>query len=219
MMTTFFRSGVPFIWWNAGALALSLVAVLGLLALIAVKGLAHFWPAAVYQLQYQQPAGDAFETVRIIGELRAAETVSAQRLIGAGEYLPDGVGETVERRLYKWGNRDSYGFDFGWIITPRASGFETPDDLVVLERFEWGNAYGYLRQVKQADQVVGEGEGAWAALQPLLARALDLHARIARIEKGDIGRINYRMERLRLRQRGLALDGKTPQSDPAASAW
>ena len=216
MMTTFFRSGVPFIWWNAGALALSLVAVLGLLALIAVKGLAHFWPAAVYQLQYQQPAGDAFETVRIIGELRAAETVSAQRLIGAGEYLPDGVGETVERRLYKWGDRDSYGFDFGWIITPRASGFETPDDLVVLERFEWGNAYGYLRQVKQADQVVGEGEGAWAALQPLLARALDLHARIARIEKGDIGRINYRMERLRLRQRGLALDGKTPQSDPAA---
>ena len=216
MIKTFFRSGVPFIWWNAGALALSLVAVLGLLALIATKGLAHFWPATVYQFLYQEREGDTVKTVRIIGEAHAEERVGAQRLIGAGEYLPDGVGETVTRRLYKWGNRDLYGFDFGWIITPRVSRRETPEDLVVLERFEWGNAYGYLRQVKQAGDIVGEGGGAWDALQPLLARSLALHAQIAEIEKQAIGRINYRMERLRLRQRGLQLDGKTPQSDPLA---
>ena len=60
------------------------------------------------------------------------------------------------------------------------------------------------------------GGGAWDALQPLLARSLALHAQIAEIEKQAIGRINYRMERLRLRQRGLQLDGKTPQSDPLA---
>ena len=78
MIKTFFRSGVPFIWWNAGALALSLVAVLGLLALIATKGLAHFWPSSVYQLLYQERAGDTVKTVRIIGEAHAKEQVGVQ---------------------------------------------------------------------------------------------------------------------------------------------
>ena len=38
-----FHSGSPWVWLNAGAVAISLVLVLGLLGLIAVRGLGHFW--------------------------------------------------------------------------------------------------------------------------------------------------------------------------------
>ena len=38
-------SGSPWVWLNAGAVAISVVLVLGLLGVIASRGLVHFWPA------------------------------------------------------------------------------------------------------------------------------------------------------------------------------
>ena len=44
MIKKWFKTGTPWIWLNAAAVSASLIIVLGLLALIAVKGLSHFWP-------------------------------------------------------------------------------------------------------------------------------------------------------------------------------
>jgi phosphate transport system permease protein len=41
-----------------------------------------------------------------------------------------------------------------------------------------------------------------------LAAALAIHDEIYRIEKQEIGEVNYALERLRLNQRGLELDGR-----------
>ena len=38
------RTGTPWIWLNAGAVAISIIMVLGLLGVLAVNGLRHFWP-------------------------------------------------------------------------------------------------------------------------------------------------------------------------------
>ncbi|MDO7573757.1 MAG: phosphate ABC transporter, permease protein PstA, partial [Oceanospirillaceae bacterium] len=46
-----FASGLPWIWLNGAAVAINVIMVVGLLGLIAVRGLEHFWPAAILQAE------------------------------------------------------------------------------------------------------------------------------------------------------------------------
>lgn len=55
-LKTWFKSGTPWVWMNAGAVAIAILMTLGLLSVIAVRGLAHFWPADVIVADYQCPA-------------------------------------------------------------------------------------------------------------------------------------------------------------------
>ncbi len=206
--TQWVGSGAPWIWLNAGAIALCMIMVLGLLGLIAVRGLAHFWPAEVLELRVLEGG----QTIRIIGEQLSAELVPAQRLEEAGiTGLPAGPDE-FERLLLRVGNRDSYGADFRNVLAPFVQSASTPAELVAIERREWGNQYGYLRQVKQDGSVVAERTAAWAEFQSRLQRSNALHDDIDRIQQDEIGRVNHRIERLRLRERRLQLDGElTPE--------
>ncbi|MGB1110987.1 MAG: phosphate ABC transporter permease PstA, partial [Gammaproteobacteria bacterium] len=152
------------------------------------------------------------EAVRVIGETHSSEEVTAHRLRTAGVYLPDDIQGLVERRLVKVGNREVYGSDFLWMVEPKVSNRHSPENIVVLERHEWGNFYGYLKSVKKDGQVIAQGDASWQDLQPLLERSYQLHEQIKEIEKDDIGAINYGLERLRLKRRGLELDGVSEQA-------
>lgn len=204
-----FSSGTPWVWTSAGAVSVSLLMVFGVLSLIALRGLGYFWPADLAQVEY---ALDEQTTVAKLGEFHEYEMVPAVQLREAGVYVASD-NELIKRYLFKVGNRDFYGQDFRWIIEPSVISVSYPENLVVLERHEWGNFFGNLLQVKEGEQVVAEGEAARAELDKRMERALDLHDQIKAIEKGDIGSVNYRMEKLRLAKRGLELDGVT---DPAA---
>ena len=207
-MTVDFRqwvnSGAPWIWINAAAVAVSLIMVVGLLLLIAWNGLGHFWPATVWEMQYQAADGSL---QRLVGEIRASEEIAAERLRDAGELPAADAGTLVERYLLKTGNRDVSGLDFRWILQPGIRTRSAPAELVVLERQEWGNLYGFIESLEQDGQSVAAGEAAWQELQPRLQRVTELRDEIHQLQKGAIGRINYSLERLRLRQRGLELDG------------
>lgn len=189
-------TGTPWVWLSAGAVSISLVMVFGLLGLIAFKGMSYFWPHDIVELDYRQ--GGA--TVRLIGEFHDAEEVSAQRLREAGIELPEEP-RLVTRYVLKTGNRDVSGLDFRTIIEPDILATRRPEGLIAAERREWGNLYGYLRAVKENGVVVAEGDGAWQDLQRRLARTEALAAEIRRLEKDEIGDINYQMERLRLQER------------------
>ncbi len=195
-----YGTGAPFIWLNAGAVAVSVIMVVGLLLLIAVRGMGHFWPHTVEEFTYRWGG----EQIRLIGEIRDEERVSAQRLIDSGITLQDSEGE-VTRYLMKIGNRDYYGADFRNIVAPLIVERHRPAELIAVERFEYGNFYGYLRAVKQAEAIVASGDAAWAALQESVERASGFRAEILQIEKKEIGSINYRLERLRLKERGFEL--------------
>ena len=71
------KSGSPWIWLNAGAVTISVIMVAGLLALIAMRGLGHFWPKTVYEIEYLNND----EKVQIIGERVESEEVLRQRII------------------------------------------------------------------------------------------------------------------------------------------
>ncbi|MEW6174289.1 MAG: phosphate ABC transporter permease PstA [Pseudomonadota bacterium] len=211
-LNTWVKSGTPWIWMNAGAVSIAVIMTLGLLAIIAVRGLAHFWPADVIVADYSMPGAE----MRVLaGEVVQAEEVPRARLAASG--LPVNVegGEFMTRELLKVGNREVYGADFSWVVGEWLSNQRTPAELMVLERREWGNFYGFLLNVKEAGQLVAEGEGAWNELQARIDRVDELHTQISRIEKVEIGRINHGLERLRLKTRKLELDDRL---DAAAQA-
>jgi len=211
-LNTWVKSGTPWIWMNAGAVSIAVIMTLGLLAIIAVRGLAHFWPADVIVADYSMPGAE----MRVLaGEVVQAEEVPRARLAASG--LPVNVegGEFMTRELLKVGNREVYGADFSWVVGEWLSNQHTPAELMVLERREWGNFYGYLLNVKETGQLVAEGEGAWNELQARIDRVDELHTQISRIEKVEIGRINHGLERLRLKTRQLELNDRL---DAAAQA-
>ena len=72
------RSGDPFIWLNAAAVSVSVVAVIGLLILLAVRGFGHFWPADVQQVTFTMPGEPS---AVIIGERVETEEVPVEQII------------------------------------------------------------------------------------------------------------------------------------------
>ncbi|MDX1489554.1 MAG: hypothetical protein R3268_15200, partial [Acidiferrobacterales bacterium] len=206
-----FKSGKPWIWLNAAAVSTSIVMVAGLVLLIAVRGLHHFWPKAVVEFDYRESDG---RIVRIIGEIHDQETVPAAQVREVGIQLGPDV-DTVTRYLVRTGNRDLTGQDFRWLMAPRIEVQHRPENLVVVERREWGNAYGKVSAVKQSGRIVTEGEKAWDVLPERTTRALALASDIYDLERHQIGAINYALERLRLRERRLQIEGGR---DPLALA-
>ncbi|WP_285260852.1 phosphate ABC transporter permease PstA [Halopseudomonas bauzanensis] len=194
---------------NAGAVAIAVVMTLGLLILIAVRGLSHFWPADVIEAQYRMPGQEALV---ILGEVNTREEVSAARLASAGMPVDPESDGFMERQLIKVGNRDLYGADFRWVVGDWMEDIRTPEEIVVIERREWGNFYGYLNDVRQNGEVIATGADAWPALEQAVDRALAIYDDIQQLEKSDIGRINAGLERVRLRERGYELNNElTPE--------
>lgn len=219
-MNEWFRRGEPWVWINAGAVAISMIMVIGLLSLIAVRGLSHFWPHTIIDGTYHKPEGG---TYRIIGEVANEEWVPASRLRSSGIKIDEDV-EEVKRVLIKTGNRDVTGLDFRWLLDENIKDIKTPEGILLVERLEWGNYYGFLREVKENGQVIATAQDyhtgpAHQELYERLARANDLAEQIKDIEKGKIGAINYGLEKLRLRERSLELsDDLTPQAQADLAA-
>lgn len=206
-LRSWFNSGTPWVWMSASAVSISLLMVFGILAMIAMRGLSYFWPADLVMFEYREP-GQA--VVKVLGEFHDNEDVPAEQLANGGVTLPQGMTHAV-RHLVKVGNRDVNGQDFRWVVEPLIGSRSAPEDVIAVERSEWGNFYGWLVSVKQDQEVIASGDKAFAELDRRLQRANTINERIRTIEKGDIGSINYALERLRLKERGLELKGaKTP---------
>ena len=203
------KDGDPWIWINAGAVTISMIMVFGLLALIASRGLVHFWAHDVMQADLSGRDGSR---MIIAGELIETEEVAAEQLRDAGYIVPDDL-EFMQRDLMKLGNRDVYGGDFKWVMDASLSNKTYPANIIALERREWGNFYGFIDTIKENGNTVANGDSAWDELTQRIERALSIYADIHAIEKVEIGGINSRMERLRLKQRRLELEGQdTPEN-------
>ena len=201
--SSWMKSGSPWVWLNAGAVSISLVMVVGLLLLIAVRGLSHFWPADLMAIPYTEPGK---EVITLVGEAIDSEVVSAKQLSRVGIELPEGQA-SAERLLIKVGNRDYFGLDFRWINQPWMGEVSYPAELLAIERREWGDFYGYLSSVKQQGEVVVSGDAAFDELQHRLIRSNNLVSDIKALAKNEIGEINHGLESIRLEKRKLELRG------------
>lgn len=207
-MKSWFKKGEHWIWFSASTVSISLVLVFGLLAMITYKGLIHFWPHEVYEISVTQPNGQV-ETV--IGEWQDSKMLVAQ------SDAPEAIHGKIEvpQHLIKMGNRDIFGIDFRWI-----SSLDLPNgitqlskDAMVIERFEYGNLYGHALQFGLDGQVIREPAELLARLNTQLVKSADIRAKIRHIEKIEIGKLNAKIEQLRLEEKKqLANNVLTPDS-------
>ena len=198
----FYKSGTPWVWLNAGAVSISIIMVVGLLVLIAVRGLGHFWPKTIYEIDYI----DRGNQIVLIGEKAKTETIPAKQLREAGIQFSSDE-EFIKRTLLKTGNKDVNGFDFKLMVEPNEVSTRIPVNAIVFERTEWGNFYGYLKAIKENGNPLSQTDTdlLWQDLQRRIDRVDDLRHRINKIEKGEIGSINYKLEKLRLYERKVEL--------------
>lgn len=201
MIRLWFRSGAPWIWLNAAAVSTCLIMILGVLGLITVRGIGHFWPSPVNQFNYQEDDGGVKV---LIGEKIDTSVTPAAMAKSTGFKMADNE-ETLVQYQLKTGNRDITGSDFRWIQERNIKQQETPADLMVVERREWGNFYGRLVAVKENGNILAAAEQAWPVTQEKLAATLSVFEDIKRLEKKEIGAINYSLEQLRLKQKKLQL--------------
>ncbi len=189
-MKKFWRIGEPWVWVTGAALSTTLLICATLIIVVMVNGLGVFWPSQVVSLQLkdgQQVAGTI---------VKREETA-----------LGDG-----ERIQLKVGNRDLYGMDFRWIDLDQVEQTTRPADLVVLERQEYGNFYGYLRSIE-----------APGIEKPQGTEELNYFHRVrekmsGQLEESDaiaerITKVSGRLNQIRLELRELEYEGKGPE-DP-----
>jgi phosphate transport system permease protein len=203
MSTTrnWFASGDPWIWMVGGGLSISLVMVVGLIMLIAVRGFGHFWPADLVEAEVREARSQ--ETTTLLGEIVETETLTAVQAKELGLSESIGEDELLTRYLFKIGNRDVYGRDFRWVLGPRIVERSKPDTAVMLERREYGNFYGYLVDVRRDGEVIATGHDALDELKSLLAENRRKVQELEQIDRYEIGAINYRIEQTRLDEKGL----------------
>ncbi|MCP4321744.1 MAG: ABC transporter permease subunit, partial [Alteromonadales bacterium] len=209
-MNKWFKSGTPWIWMTGGAVSLSLIMVIGLFLLIGWRGLSFFWPATVYEFDMVDKQGNH---MNVIGEIYDTETVLKQQLIDAGITGLEDKADTLERYLIKVGNREYVDLDFQWILETIIIEKEIPNNVVVLERTKNGNFYGYIKAIQENGNLLTLTE---TQLESELAERLAITRELKNSEsdllKGDIGRINFDLERIRLNKRKLDLDGQLTQA-------
>ncbi|WP_199609467.1 phosphate ABC transporter permease PstA [Flocculibacter collagenilyticus] len=202
-MNNWFKSGAPWIWMTAGAVSISLISVIGLLLLIGWRGLSYFWPSDIYQYDLVQPDGTQ---QTIIGELYDKEQVPTARLRGKGLALEGYNKEFVERYLIKTGNREYVELDFRWLLETNITSRTTPEGIAKFERTKNGNFYGYIVEILQDGQPMAGDK--IANLDAMIERAVSLNEQALDLQNGPIGSINYKLEKLRLKQRALELDNE-----------
>ncbi len=182
MFKGFLRSGDPFIWMTGGTLAFSLLMIAALIWIVGANALGFFWP----------------------DQLRAVDLQNGQKLLGAvraQEAIPQQTGDVREyyRTQFQVANRDLYGSDFRWVDDSLMTGHAFPEQVIYLERYEWGPFFGFLTTVRQDGEIVAEGfDQAWPKFLELHARTQATLDDIHTIEKKDIGDINYDLEQLRI---------------------
>ncbi|CAI1884866.1 Phosphate transport system permease protein pstA [Serratia liquefaciens] len=198
------KSGSPWVWLTAGSVAVSLLALIGIMLLLAGQGMRYFWPSPVYQFELNQSAAGP---VTMIGELYQQQSIPRRQLLESGIALPPGNAQSFERYLIKVGNRESEGQDFRTLLAGDIVRQSTPRDLLVLERNNNGTAYGYLAGMLEDGQPL-TGRNLSQALLQRLPQIAALSRQAHDIQFRDMARINQRFDTLRLREKSLQREEK-----------
>ena len=140
-MKGLFKSGDAYIWMTGLSLMFSLLMIAGLLFLIATKALGFFWPADVVEIKLTN--GQVY-----LGQYAGNEAIPQMGDKNIKEY----------RTRLKIGNRDLYGLDFTWVDDDKIKSAEFPKNAIVLERREWGNFYGFLKELNINGNIIPGGK-------------------------------------------------------------
>jgi phosphate transport system permease protein len=197
--------GEPWMWITAGSLALTIVMIVGLLAFIAVRGAATFWPVPLELVTFADGR-------RLLGEVTQREAAVAPRGEMAGR---------PARRLVRTGDFAATGTHSEWIDDSAIADTIRPEWATVVERLEGGRLHGFPTRLLHDAEVVAEGpEATWEAFgreHPGARRRLREVRHIDKVERGSLQR-ELRAARLAVVRAGLDSGAGSPQEMAAAAA-
>ncbi len=185
------QRGDVFIWCTGAGLALSLIMTVALLFGVVLNATQFFWPSEIQIVSLKDNSS-------ILGMQMEREKIPD---LGASPHDIDEYRIQIKRA-----NRDIYDSDFIWVDEKNIKKTQIPDEVVAVERREWGYFFGYIKEVTDGKNriALGTTEGLRAILEQL-PHSKAINDQIERIQKKDIGAINHKMERVRLKLKKLAL--------------
>jgi len=200
----FFTRGDWLIWLSGTALGGAVLLITGLLLLVIASGFTFFWP-------FEITTAERVDGTRVLGVVSAAQV---ERKDIGGQVIK------AAQTQFKVGNRELYGFDFLWVPARELKSLSVDREVVAIERQEYGDFYGFLKRVETKGQLVADGAAAWSALLQHQPEARQLAARATAIQKHDIGDVNSRIQKAKLRlkvarQRGAVEPGVQQEIDDA----
>jgi len=215
----FSARGEPFLWGFGGALAFGVTMVFGFLLLVLWNGLAAFYPKPIYVVTLRDGSVLAGEKSRAESFQPDAETLETfgkehRAAIAAN-------GNVADRTLYRTGNYDLYHEDFRWVPDPLITKTTTPANVFFIERLEWGPFIGAIRSVDLNGNVVQGSKLSLDDLYTALEESASRREAIRKIERSDIGAVNYYMEegRLALKKVGMKYGTRTRDYEQAQKTY
>ena len=178
--------GDGYIWATGAAVTTTLSIAAVLLIVIIMNGIVYFWPSDLYRMALK-------DGTAALGELKDRE-----------EYT-EGTNEFSRVQL-KIGNRDFYSLDFKWFDNKDIESWSKPEDVVVLERLEYGNFFGSLRGLNLANIEPGKGSD-WIKFQNALS-ATRMRLKTAKKIEHEMTELNNRTEALRVKRLKLVYKGR-----------
>ncbi|CAX60888.1 MAG: phosphate ABC transporter permease PstA [Erwinia billingiae] len=185
-------------WLTGGAVAVSLLAFILLIALLAWQGMKYFWPHPVTLYTVQQTVG----TTQMLGEVAQSQTVSRQQLEESGRVLPAGLPQELTRYLIKTGNRDFAASDFHSILSSQIVSSEQPTGVIALQRRTGGMAYGWFDGLLENGQPL-VARNMMRTLQQRIKQSQQHMSQAEKIRRVSMARLNSELEQLAQQQRHL----------------
>ncbi|MEM9236582.1 MAG: phosphate ABC transporter permease PstA [Verrucomicrobiota bacterium] len=198
------RKGEPWVWLTAAGLAIGVILTLGLLGLVVKKGMDSFWPERLVLLETEVD-GQKGMTAGYVSQERSRRDM-------------EGVMHE-EIQVFR-GNRHLFGETFVYLDRSQIVSRSEPEDLLLVERLEGGNAIGRAKVITFGDS----GESLEASetdfmdrLEAEIEKGEGLREELDEIERGQIGENSRRVKELNL-QRRLVEEGKVDGSVESITA-
>jgi len=202
-------TGEPALWALGGALAFGVILIVGFLLMISLNGIVTFWPKPIVMVELINGQTLAGEPTRggpfRVGQDILAKLSDTQR---AAVQQNEGI---AERTLYKTANFDLYGDDFRWVSDFDVKNVSHPPDFHLFERQQWGTFVGRIKGMTIDGKPTAFDHD---LMQREQSAARERFSEIRRIERGDIGTVNYRLDqqRLAIRKAVLRYGQDSPQT-------
>ncbi|MGB9731661.1 phosphate ABC transporter permease PstA [Calditerrivibrio nitroreducens] len=202
----FFKSkGEPMLWLTGGGLVISLLMITLLLLLVLKNGMGNYWPGGIVYFKLKN--GEA-----IMGEITKTEYYK----------LPDDKINTLndedkkrvlknngkeKRFLVRVGNFELSNKHFEWVSLHEISKQDYPAEAIVLERLEWGRFYGFPKEfIVDGRPVASDLKGILKNYDRYHNDVRKLWRKKVSIEKGEIGKLNHKIEKERLKLKEAKLE-------------
>lgn len=195
----FFKSkGEPLLWLTGGGLVIALFMIAFLLLLVLKNGMGNYWPDRISYFQLKN--GEY-----LLGEVTKVEyyNISKEKVASLDETERKRIENNAykeKRYLVRIGNYELTNEHFKWVSEYEIEKISYPQDAFIIERLEWGRFYGFPKEFLIDGKVVASD------LSSIIGHYDRYHSKIrslwkkkVSIEKVQIGKLNHKIEKERLK--------------------